>query len=421
MARFALCAALFGAPLVVDAAADNAFDAPKRLFALTAIAVAAAAAFGSAPKETTVPDPRESPRVRKVVLGLLLVAFAAAGVSALLSSRRTVSLDAYRALLLYALLLPLGASRALRDPRVPVGAFLAASAINAGLSLTQASGLFSPFTVRTWGNREATGALAGNVGQLAIALALSAVAAVGVALAARRTAVRIAAWGGALLFLAAMLVNQNLTALLALGAGGLVVALSSLRPRAWLPVALGLGVLAAGALLYPPLRVRATDAVAAARAGDWDRLLTYRAGPWAAARAMAAERPLLGWGPGTFGPEFVPHRLAAEIRAGHRYLNPLVTSSYAEAHSDYLQALAEGGIVGAFPATAAGALLLVLLLRTARRLDGPRRSEAVILAALIVTGAVAALTWFPLQRPITALPLLLAAGRAWRITGEPVS
>jgi hypothetical protein len=31
----------------------------------------------------------------------------------------------------------------------------------------------------------------------------------------------------------------------------------------------------------------------------------------------------------------------------------------------------------------------------------------------------AALTWFPLQRPVTAVPILLAAGRAWRISEAP--
>ena len=37
------------------------------------------------------------------------------------------------------------------------------------------------------------------------------------------------------------------------------------------------------------------------------------------------------------------------------------------------------------------------------------------LVAFLSAGATGALTWFPLQRPITALPLLLAVGRAWRI------
>jgi hypothetical protein len=49
--------------------------------------------------------------------------------------------------------------------------------------------------------------------------------------------------------------------------------------------------------------------------------------------------------------------------------------------------------------------------------DSKDRAEAVVLLALLSAGAVAALLWFPLQRPVTALPLLLAAGRLWRLGG----
>ena len=54
---------------------------------------------------------------------------------------------------------------------------------------------------------------------------------------------------------------------------------------------------------------------------------------------MARERPVTGYGPGTFSAEFVRHRLKAEIRSRRRYVNPLVTSSYSEAHSEPLQAV----------------------------------------------------------------------------------
>ena len=60
--------------------------------------------------------------------------------------------------------------------------------------------------------------------------------------------------------------------------------------------------------------------------------------------------------------------------------------------------------------------LLALAVATAWRRRTP---EAIVLAAVLATGAAAALTWFPLQRPITAVPLLLAAGRAWKIAAEP--
>jgi O-antigen ligase len=131
---------------------------------------------------------------------------------------------------------------------------------------------------------------------------------------------------------------------------------------------------------------------------------------------MTRERPLLGFGPGTFGAEYVPHRLAAEIRARRRFVSPLMTSSYAEAHSDYLQVASDAGVPAALLAIGAAGCLLAAATATAWRRRSP---EAIVLAAMLATGAAAALTWFPFQRPITAVPLLLAAGRAWRIAGEP--
>jgi hypothetical protein len=129
---------------------------------------------------------------------------------------------------------------------------------------------------------------------------------------------------------------------------------------------------------------------------------------------MIRERPLAGFGPGTFGAEFVPHRLAAEIRHRQRFVIPLLTSSFGEAHSEYLQAAAEAGVPAAIGIVGALLAVLVGIARVAVA-DDERRREAVVLTALLAAAAVSALTWFPLQRPVTAVPILLAAGRAWRL------
>jgi len=111
----------------------------------------------------------------------------------------------------------------------------------------------------------------------------------------------------------------------------------------------------------------------------------------------------------------VPHRLAAEIRVRRRFVAPLMTSSYAEAHCDYLQVFSDAGVPAGLAVVGAVAGLFAALGTAAWR---RRTAESALLFAVLAAGAMSALTWFPLQRPVTAVPLLLAAGRAWRISAD---
>ena len=411
----ALVVVLGATALLVDPGAHASFDAPKRLAALTGASIAAVAALVSVRSSRRLRDAWQSlgPAAR-VALVATALALVWAAVSAFLSPRRAASVDALRALALYLLFLPLGASDAFgRGRRALVVAFLGATAVNAAVSLLQSRGV-RVFRLETFGTRNETGALAGNVGYLALAIAIAGVLSVGIALTAKRKLHRFLAAGVVLLLLAALAVNRNLTAIVSILAGGIALLVGLAGRRSLLRIG-AVAILAAAAVFaVAPLRNRAMDAISAVRAGDWDRLTTYRTGAWAAAVEMTRERPLVGWGPGTYASEFVPHRLAAEIRARRRFVNPLVTSSYSEAHCDYLQAFAEGGIPGGLLVLVAAGALLVAVARRARS-GSPSRAEAAILFGVLVVGAAAALTWFPMQRPISAAPLLLAAGRGWRL------
>lgn len=420
---------LVATSLAVDLTAGAAFDAPKRALALLGTALAAAVALvGLAVGRGESPVSRsplrrwmEAPALSRASAALALAALAGSLLAALASPRREISLDALRSIALLALLLPLGASDAVARRRGWLaGAFLAACAVNAAVSILQGTGRYRPFALETAGSREDTGAFAGNVGYLAIAVALASVLAAALLAAPLRRPVRLLAGAALALFAADLLVNRNLTALTSAGAGIAAWLVVRFRRRAALPL---LGTLLAGAALvaaYPPLRARAGLAYTLFREGDWNTLLSYRGGPWAAALEMVRERPLGGFGPGTFGAEYVPHRLSAEIRARRRFVSPLLTTSYAEAHSDYLQVATDCGIVVALLAVGAAGCLLAAVARAAWGSrsgfgSGFESPEAALLLAFLVAGAVAALTWFPLQRPITAAPLLLAAGRAWRV------
>jgi hypothetical protein len=425
IARLALILVLLLAPLVVDTSAEAAFDAPKRLLMLLGVTIAAAAALILAPPAASAGAALRTwraatPGARAIaLLALLTVGLAVA--AALLSPRASLSIRALGVLLPLALLLPLGASRVLDagGSASLLTAFVAGASVDALLSILERLGLLQLFAVESAAGRGGTGALVGNEGSLALLLALAAVASLAVLLRARDRAWRVAA-GTALVVLAfALAMNASLTALLALLVGAAVVATCTLGRRALLVVAGAIVLIGLSAVAVPQLRGRVASAAAAVRAGDWDELLTYRLGPWAAAAEMVRARPLVGFGPGTFAAEFVAQRLAAEQRHQRRFVLPRETSTFGEAHDEYLQLAAEIGLPAAVAALAALGLLLSTLLRRITSADagadGGAHDEAVLILALLVTGATAALTWFPLQLAVTAPALLLALGRGWRL------
>src|ERR1700730_11197187 len=387
-----LAAAFAATALVFDSGAESSFDAPKRLLSLLAIAAGTLAASGLSRWEKPLAQPGRPAwwdgRAAAALAGIaLLLAFA----SAAASPHHDIALDSMRTLLVTACLLPLGASRVLlRHRGALLAAFLATAAIDAAVSILQARRIYQPFPLVTQGDREATGAFAGNVGYLALALALAAVAALGVALVSRRPAERIAAGALTLLFAAALLANRNLTSLSALAAGTAVLLFGLAGRRALLPLGAAVLVAGLGIAVYAPMRVRAVQAARSLRAGEWDQLLSYRTAPWAAALWMIREHPLLGFGPGTFGAEFVRHRLQAEIALRRRLTSPLASSTYGEAHCDYLQPFAEAGVPAGVAVLGAAALLLGSLARFARSATDSAKREAVFLLALLAAGAMAA-------------------------------
>jgi O-antigen ligase len=422
IAAAGLLLSIAAAGLFVDSGADAPFDAPKRFVTLFFIAVSAVAAFGFSRWRRPFPGRRAGKiSVPEAAAFLLLNAGVLALVAAAASARRALAFDTARVCLVFAFLLPLGASRVLERWKAPVlAAFLAVAAGNAVVSALQARNIYQPFQLVTQGSRDATGAFVGNPGSLALALALAAIAAIGLALLSARLPLRVAGVVAAAVFGSGLLVNRNLTSWSALAAGAGILLLARFGRKAALPIALLLFLAGSGILVYRPMRRRAVEAVSAVQDRDWDRLVTYRLGAWAAAVEMTRERPWTGFGPGTYGAELVPHRLRAEIETRKRMANPLATSAYGEAHCDYLQFFAEAGIPAGLALLAAVFLLFRGLFGATRRLaPGPVRNEAILLLAFLGGGAVAALTWFPLQRPLTAVPLLLAAGRAWRISTAP--
>ena len=320
---------------------------------------------------------------------------------------------------------PLGASRrrGAKGRAWLVGVFLGALRRQRGrLDPRRAAGRFQPFPLETVGDR--AGARAPSPATSATSPSRSRSRAWraprrSLLDGARGRRARPLAGAALALFAAGLVVNRNLTALTAPWPAPrvlLVVALPDGARCSRSPAPLLLPALARRGATRP-LRHRASRIAARRRAGRLGRAARpIAAGPGPPPLEMARERPLTGFGPGTFGAEYVPHRLAAEIRARRRFVEPArhellrarrtATTSRSFADAGVPRALAALGAVGVPPRGASAA-------RRWRGAAAPRPSSC---SRCSPPGPSAALTWFPLQRPITAVPLLLAAGRAWRIS-----
>ena len=245
-------------------------------------------------------------------------------------------------------------------------------------------------------SRLAVTSLAGNPGDLGAFLVLP-------ALIAQESLRRRRSWGAAAALAVcvyALLLTQTLAAVAALLAGTALLWGSRLpRRRAALLLA---GAVAATALVIaavPPLRHRVVEKARAAAGADWNAVLTGRLDGWRAAAWMLARHPLAGVGHGAYRAEFVPAKLALLDR-GVPFFSEQTTVVFANAHDEYLEVAADGGV----PALIALAWGLWVLLGALRRLPAEERPLAL---AGTVALAVLALVYFPFRVALVAFPALL--------------
>lgn len=413
IAGCALAIALLGAAWLLDPFAEGGFDAPKRLVALAAAVFASAALAWDA----RWPMWRHWSRPAQWIAALGVVISAGLILSAAMSPRPDQAWSALRTLALFALFLPLGASVLLSGPwgkRLLKIALLAA-AVNALLSLMQAAGLKLPLSIAKLGGRLPTGALLGNEGYVALACALMASACLAIALNTGAQRTRRLALGCGALGVLAILLNLQLTSAIALAAAALSIAAVRWQKQWLISAGAALLLIAVTTALVPPLRAATWAALPAGGVEGYQRITTYRLGAWVAALDMAAARPLTGYGPGTFAAEVQTQRFAAEIAMHERLRPPINANGFVFAHQDYLQLAAEAGVPVLLAILAALGMLLTGLLRLAR---APGAPEPLLLLGVLIAGAIAALAWFPMQIPFTAIVLLLTCGRAWRLIAE---
>ncbi len=126
---------------------------------------------------------------------------------------------------------------------------------------------------------------------------------------------------------------------------------------------------------------------------------------------MFREHPWFGIGHGGFGSSFAPTKLAL-VERGVAFWSRGRSAHFANAHNDYLEALAEWGVWGAL-ALAAALVILGRRLRDFGR-DAPVHDRALAFAGCTAC-AVLALASFPLRIALTAYPWLLLL--AWIFAG----
>jgi len=292
------------------------------------------------------------------------------------------------------------AARRLRLERY-LAALIVPAAVLAVIGVLQFHGLYQPFGLEPGlaGRMEVT-SLAGNVGTLGAFLVLPLLWAQH---RLRGEARGGKAWlwaGAAAVCLYALAISQTFTAIAALLVGSTVYWFLSL-PRGVLWRALGSIGLVAVLLMFaaPPLRQRAAQAAQSVKAGEWNRVLSYRLDGWRTAIELFRQHPLAGVGHGAYAAEFAPARLAL-VQRGYPVNPANPFAHFGNAHNDYLEVAAELGL----PGLAALAWGLWVLWRRLRVLRHAERAAALAGCASLAT---LALAYFPFETALLGYPAAL--------------
>lgn len=236
----------------------------------------------------------------------------------------------------------------------------------------------------------------GNPADVAVFLLLPTLLSLQRALAGKR---RAGWWLGAFLCLAGMLLSQTLSALAALAVGTGVLLIRRLPARKRLrAVVVSFLALLLLVLVVKPLRVRLGQAWQEVRQGGLLWLASARGAAWSAAWSMFLSHPVAGVGFAQF--EAYSFRFLSPGALAERARVLGLETGFGQAHNEYLQYLAETGLLGAV------LFLGGLVLAWRRRPVRPQELE-VEPSSLLAAMAVLAAFQFPLQLAATAAQWLV--------------
>jgi putative inorganic carbon (hco3(-)) transporter len=401
-------------PVAISFDGHDHFRLPKQLvFYGVTIAIAAVFLVALLLRRVAVDD--DARRRLRMPAILAVAGLAWAGVATLLSTNRTLSVEAliWGAMLV---VVCLGAAFALRNTPVQyiAAAVLLPGLVNAVIVILQATHVWNPWVFpEGMADRLMRTALLGNPDDVGVYLAAPALFALVLAATQKRWRVLYAIC--AAVIIAGLLASETLTAIGALSVA--VLALIIVRnPKLGLLAVAAFPIVLTAVIFFGPTRDRGWAIVSAVRRGRWGRVVTGRLLPFATAWHMFADHPVAGVGPGCFKFHYMDYRIHLREAMPRLYtVSGTQPVNFAEAHNDHLQILAELGLPG-YAILIAGILFIGLVSR-ARPPDDERSDAARSLAfPLAVLVLVVMIAQFALQLAAPAYTYALLGGLclAWR-------
>ena len=423
--RLLCIVAVAGIPLAMSWTGYESFRIPKELL-FRAIGLLALALF------TIV---AVAPRVRAAVarlgreawLGAALVGWTI--VSLLASTHRTNGLEALGTLLLGMAIFVAFLVIAERSGLSIVYWTYLPAAANITLFLLQRLAKWSPWGVPTDVPLLASTSFLGNANDLGMTLLLPVLSAYALLRTERNRRRRMYAIAFAVYGTIGLVFSESVASI-----GGFAVGLwilLFLEARSWKKALRYSGLFVVAAIVaiavVPRFRERIRFGMNYVHQGRYNEIVSGRLVPSLVAIEMLRERPLTGYGPGSFRAEYFDHKLLVDQK--YRSLLPEKMSewsetrmlSFGETHDEHLQVASELGLPGY---VLFAAILVVIARRTRRRRAQTRpRGEFGALLALpaVVAFAVSVLAQFPLRlaAPLTTTLFVAAMIVAWTGNAEP--
>ncbi len=151
----------------------------------------------------------------------------------------------------------------------------------------------------------------------------------------------------------------------------------------------------------------------------WQRSSDYtRSWDWWIGWEMFKDHPLTGIGLGNYKLDFLPYK-ASFLATPRGQAFPFYINRAAQAHSEFVQVLAELGVLGALALVSLLAGLIVSLWKRLRHNEEENRFDLLLFSCGIATFLIHGAVSFPAHLPASSLVLILAAGLVFsRVYGE---